>query len=406
MSYGTVTVGRLALTEVSTNASETSGRVLSLQGQESYPSADGTMTLPKLASVYDDIMNLPNRLVPVTLTDKAQLNGYYTVSMATADLVRWNGGEVVTCDWKLTLQRLGAENELDLESRLSGAQTRNSTISATGGERWHAPPIGHYAYWSSTTQPSTVTRTGQDGAITVYRQVPVQVNTRWACPVASYMNGRVKFLDSNGFERTGTMFSTGTTGWWFTNGLVALNSTDGASGNGVMQVSAYTGGAWRSRKWDIQSGGVSLGAVDGVSLLRNDPEACVLRMLFNMSTPGRVTVDATIRRGSRFVEFYVQSEYAATLKIVRATTEAGTAGTGFVRATNNDSDGNRYVIGSALTFTADTTIGGISLASTTTLDAFIGMEVGGSSAVAGDQAANLFAQYLGSPSEQVQGVRR
>lgn len=406
MSYGTVTVGRLALTEVSTTASETGGRVLTIQGQESYPSADGTMTLTKLATVYDDIMNLPTRLVPVTLTDKSLVNAYYTVTTATADMLRWNGGEVVTCDWKLTLQRVGADNEIDLESRLSGAQTRNSTIAPTGGERWHAPPVGHYGYWSSTTQPSTVTRTGEDGAMTVYRQVPTLVNPRWGCPVTSYQAGRARFLDANGVERTGTMFATVPYSWWYSNGLVAVNATDGASGNGVMQVSAYTGGAWHAKNWDIQSGGVSLGAVDGVSLLRNDPECCVLRLLFNMATPGRVTADVTLRRGSRFVEVYVQGEFSATLKIVRATTEAGTSGTGFVRATSNDANGNRYVIGSALTFTGDTTIGGISLAATTTLDAFIGVEAGGSSAVAGDQAANLFAQYLGAAPEQVQGVRR
>lgn len=401
MSYGTVQVGRLALREAlspfddKVNASNNI-RTITITGQESLP----PLTAVQIARIQDDVPELMGAIVPVTFTSKDDRNGYYQVRDVGAKLMSWTG-EVITCDWNLTLERFGTDTEVDLESRLSGASARNNSFSATG-ERWHAPPIGHYAYWSASTQPSTVTRTGADGAMTVYRGVPMSVNPRWGCPVGQYLAGRVRFLDANGLERTGSNFTTPASGWELNNALVRVRPL---TSSGVLEVSAYTGGGWQAKSWDLLSGGVSIGAVDTVTVLHNEPEMIVIRLL-RAQSPGRIAVDVTLRRGSRLAELYVQASFSSTLKVVRATTEAGTSATGYVRATANDGAGNRYIVGSALTHTADTTNGGISLASTTTLDAFIGVIAAGSSAVAGDQAGDLYSQYLGSPSELVTAVRR
>ncbi len=100
----------------------------------------------------------------------------------------------------------------------------------------------------------------------------------------------------------------------------------------------------------------------------------------------------------------MQHQFGTTLKIVRSAVEASTASTGYIVATAADGASNKYILGSAKSFTADNTNGGISKAATPTLDAFIGVVVNG--AGAGDIAADLFKQYLGAPSEFVQGVRR
>jgi hypothetical protein len=390
MTYGTVQVGRLALREAlsalddKVNAT-TEDRTVTTSGQESLP----PLTAVQMARIQDDVPALMRAFVPVTFTDKDDRNGYYEVR------------EVVTCDWNLSLIRCGSDTEVDIESRLSGASARNNSFAATG-ERWHAPPIGHYGYYTGSTQPASVSRTGADGAIIVYRALPTTVNPRWGCPVGSYLNGRVRFLDVNSLERSGSNFTTPASGWELNNGLVRVKPL---ASSGVLEVSAYTGGAWQTKAWDVLSGGVSIGAFDTVTLLHNEPEMVVVRLLRSQS-PGRFTVDLTLRRGSRFAELYVQAAFSSTLKVVRASAEAGTAGTGYVRATANDGAGNRYIVGSALTHTADTTNGGISLAATTTLDAFIGVIAAGSGAVAGDQAGDLYAMYLGAPSELVQAVRR
>lgn len=410
MTFGTIAIGRLSLVELpanpATSASQpaTAGaapRTLSLSGQESFPAAT-TTTLVALQARHADILGLTGAFVPVIFGDKTDLNGYYRVASAGADAINWNG-ETATADWTLALERAGADTEVDVESRLTGG-VRVNNFSAVGS-RWHAPPIGHDSYWSGTgSTPSVVTRTGADGAMTVYLGLPTPCIPRYDCPVGSYLNGRTRFTDTNGIERTGISFPTTATGWTLHNALVRVTPI---ASLGILSVDAWTGGAWQAKNWDIQLGGVSVGAPKTVSLLRNEPEIIVLRLLWSRS-PGRVTADITLRRGSRFAELYVQAEVAATLKIVRGTTEIGASGGSgaYVTANANDGAGNRYIVGSALTNTADTAIGGISRAATTTLDAFVGVVAGGSGAVSGDLAADLFNQYCSAAAELVQAVRR
>lgn len=399
--FGTTQVGRMALNEALTpyddKVNANSGvRAAVITGQESNPPA----TQVAVEAAQDDIPALMGSLVPVTFTNKAGRGGYYKVTDVGAQMNN-QPGQVITVDWNLSLERAGSEFEVDLESRLSGATARNNSFSATG-ERWHAPPIAHYGYWSGASQPSTVTRTGADGAVTVYRQLATTVNPRWACPPASYGGARARFIDANSIERSATNFSVPATGWELSNSLVRVKPLNSG---GVLEVSCWSGGAWQTKAWDVLVNGSSIGTVNAVTVLRNEFDTVVVRLLESQA-PGRVTIDLLMRRGSRFVEVYVQAEFSSTLKIVRASTEAGLSGISYVSATANDGAGNRYIIGSARTFTADTTNGGISVFTATTLDAFIGAVVGGSGAVAGDQAANLYAQYLGSPSEVVMAVRR
>jgi hypothetical protein len=129
----------------------------------------------------------------------------------------------------------------------------------------------------------------------------------------------------------------------------------------------------------------------------------VVRITKSMA-PGRVTVDLTLRRGSRFVEVYVQHQFGTTLVFQRATAEATTASTGYLTATVADANGHKFVIGSVRSYVADNVQGGLSKAATPTLDTFVG--VSPAAAAAGDLPADLFKQYLGVQSETVQGVRR
>jgi hypothetical protein len=177
------------------------------------------------------------------------------------------------------------------------------------------------------------------------------------------------------------------------------------SGGGSLTVSAFTGGAWQDKVWDIRVSGVSLGLVDTVSVLRNEPEIVVVRLL-RSGTPGRTTVDLTLRRGHRAVELYIQSASSTTVTVATAIAEAGTASGGYLRATANDDAGNRYVVGSAGTFTTDIANGAITATSVVGMDAFVGVEAGGSVALSGDRADDLMAAYLGAPAESVQAVRR
>lgn len=398
--YGVVQVGRLALREDSSIDMGLGdlGHELQVKGQESY----GRLTMAQLEQRVDDLLALSNRMLPVVFQDKPELTGFYQVGEMEARYEKWMPENVAIIPWSTVLTRVGYAAETDLESRLSGPVTRANDHAATG-ERWHAPSTGAVAYSAGGSIPTVVSRTGTDGVMTVYRGVGTTANPRWGVTAAGYLLGRCRFLDDLGQERVSTRITIAPTGWEMHNGLVKVSV---AAGTGLLTVSAWTGGAWQAKTWEVFHGtgpAVTLGVPTYVSLLRNEFEMVTVR-LTKALTLGRVTVDLTLRRGSRFVEVFLQHEFGTTLKIVRSSAEAATSSTGYLTATAADGAGNKYVIGSSRTYTNDLVNGGISKAATPVLDAFIGVQV--AAAAAGDVAGDLFKQYLGAPAERVQGVRR
>ncbi|WP_432131251.1 hypothetical protein [Streptomyces tendae] len=363
--WGTLTVGRLALREVF-QVSESGGekRTLSVSGQEASP----PLTRQQLVDRHDDLLALEGAVLPVTFEDKPERNGYYLVTGATADLTEWKD-EVLTSDWKLDLTRAGTENETDLQSRLTGAARQND-FSLTG-ERWHAPPIGHYGYFTGSTAPSVLTRTGADGAITVYRGIPANVSPRWGCSPSAYMAGRVRFTTNTGREVTGTDRLLAATGWSLGNGLVSVGPGSGTT----LAVQSYAGSSWFTKQWNVTADSVLTGW-DSASLLHNEPEHVVVRLM-KSSVPGRVTLDLSLRRGSRVIEGFLKTGASSTLSVSLATPEGptSTVSSGYVTAASEDADGNAFLAGSARTFTGHADGGG-TRSSTTSLDFFLGL-VGG-----------------------------
>lgn len=370
-NWGDIQLGRIPLRETFTVAeSGGDGRSLDFEGQESYP----PLTRAQVIARHDGINALiPGQCIPLTFTDKPERNGYYMVKSAGSTYTE-HLGERVTADWKVSLDRVGSDAETDLQSRLTGAVRLNDF--ALTGERWHAPPIGHYAYYTGSSNATTMTRTGADGTMTVYRGVPADVSPRWGCAPTDYLDGRVKVTTTGGQEVYGVDVPLAATGWALSNGLI--NATPGASG--TLDVQAYTGGAWHSKEWNVSAAGsgASITSWDGATLLRNDPEMCIVRLTKGLN-PGRASLDLTLRRGSRFIEGYLQTGTSATLAAYLTTAETNTsfAASGYVTATNDDADGNRFAAGSARTFTAHAS-GGITKSATTALDFWIGTVTGGS----------------------------
>lgn len=402
MATTTFTVGRLVLREdrLVSEAVDASGkRSMSLSGQESRP----RLSAAQVRTQREDILGLRGAFVPIVFTRQPTLTGYYSVEDVSGEIHDIGGG-LVMFRWEIDVARVGTVSEVDLESRLSGAQTRANNFAATG-ERSHAPALGAVGYWAGSAAPGAVDRPCADGgSIRVYRSVPTAAHPRWTVDPEGYLGGRVRFMDMNGQERTGTSFRVDpVTGWELSNGVLRVRPAVSAT----LEVAVWSGVAWEAISWIIRMDNpwVSLLTFDELSVLQNEPESVVIR-LFKSHAPGRTYIDLTLRRGARLVEVYVSTSFSTRLGIVRETGVASTATSGYVVATADDAAGNRSVVGSALTFTADTVNGGIEKTATLTLDAMIGSVFNGGTAVAGDTAAHLYAQYLGMPGEMVRGVRR
>lgn len=399
MPVKTLQLGRMVLREDRTVAEQgsTSDRGMTITGQESIP----RLLSAAVERQREDFLALAGQFVPVVFTVKGYLSGFYTVDDVTGTVEDWEDGLKVF-RWSVNLTRAGTESDLDIESRLGGALTRVNDFAVVG-VRTHAPAIVHGGYWTDGSVTTAVSRTGEDGLLKLYTGLAATMSPRWATTPVGYLTGRVRFTDELGRERAGDAAKLPTAGWTISNGLVRVRPL--ASG-GVLEVAAYTGGAWRTKAWDITFNATTLGVFDQCALITNELGLVTIRLMKYMAN-GRLYVDVTLRRGHRFAEVYVQSEFGGALKIVRATNEAGTNGlAGTVVATANDADGNKYIVGSARTFTADVVAGGISKAAAATLDVFVGVVAGGTGAVTGDVAADLQKQYVGLPSELVQGVRR
>lgn len=398
-NWGDIQLGRVPLREAFT-VTESGGeaRSLDLEGQESYP----PLTRAQVIARHDGINSLQiGQCVPVTFTDKPERSGYYTVK-STGSTYSEHLNERVTSDWKVSLERIGSDSETDLQSRLTGA-VRVNDFSATG-ERWHAPPIGHYAYYTGASNPTTMTRTGADGAMTVYRSVPASVSPRWGCAPASFANGRVKVTTTGGQEVYGVDVPLAAADWALSNGFV--NVTAGASS--TLDVQNYSGGAYRSKLWNVSVAGSasSIASWDAATVLRNDYEMCIVRLVAGQN-PGRATLDLTLRRGARFAEGYLQIGSSATLCVYRSTLETNTPilVNGYVRASANDANGNRFTVGSARTFTSHTN-GGLIKSTATSMDFWVGAEIGGTGAPSGDAALDLRNQFIAAMPEAIYGVRR
>lgn len=402
MGWGTLQVGRTNLRETYTSSDQvnatTGQQSVSLEGMESSP----PFTNAQIIARSEDMSAMKDRALPVIFSSKQTQTGFYRVK--DVGVVNTGWPEATWFNWTLSLDRIGAENAVDMESRL-GSTVRFNDFALTG-ERWHAPAVGAYAYFTGTAQPSgSVNRVLADGegTLTAFRGIPAGVSPTWGITAPNYLLGRSRVL-VDGVERTGTRIRIVTGTWVLTNGLIRV--TPLASG-AMLKVEGWDGAAWSSKDLDITIGSDLAPPFTAITILRNDFECVVIRLVKDRSPSGRTLLDLTLRRGAPFVEGFIQTDASATLgvKTDPAVTTTNNAATGYIVETSNDANGNQFTMGVPVTFTGSTT-GGVSKAASTQLPWYAGYVIDGTSAVSGNTAINLRDQYIGSLSEQVLAVER
>lgn len=369
MQTGVLTIGQLTLNETNIlqdSADSNGERVIQLVGLET------SCEVATISILKDNIMSLLGRLMPVQFQYKNSYNGYYVVTDVKIEYEKWYQGSTVF-GWSMSLGIVGPDNAVDIESRLANVVRSNNFSLA--GERWHAPAIDHYGYYVGAVSPSLVTRQSETGAITVYRAIPAGVNPRWGSPVGSFLSGRVRYLD-NGTERIGVRNLVPTTGWELNNGLVRVRSATQAGT--TLFIAVYDGSAWQELPWDVRVGGSSLLPAthfQSATVTRNDPEAVNLRIVGKHPGDGsRVILDLLLRRGSRFVEGYLQRASAGVLAVTPDVAVTTALSPGYFKATGPDANGISIAGGSSKTFVLAST-GGVEVTGGTAMDFWIGAEV-------------------------------
>lgn len=367
--WGSVTIGRITLRETFTVA-EDDTREMTITGETSVSG----LTADQVERIYEDLLGMQDQFVPIVWSDKAFLSGYYTVSKVQNNFSSYTPTRVassyrraVVLGWSINVMRVGPNNVVDIESRLSGPSTRANDFGLIG-EITHAPPVGAYGYTTDGTVPSSMVRQSSDGPVTVYRKIPVNTHPRYGCDPTLFGGGRCRFVDAYGEERSGIERSTPAVGWALSNGIVSISAV---GAGGVFAVASWTAAGWVTRVWDVRRNGVSIGVLTDVDVLHNTYDTVIVRLTKALS-PGRVVVDVTLRRGQRMADVYVQSDSSATLAVRLATPEPGVSGVGAVSSVGEDLDGGRYIIASVKAATQDLVNGGLSVTSAARLAVILG----------------------------------
>lgn len=403
MTTADLTVGRVVLMErpaAVEQANDSGVRSVAMMGREW-----GTRlghAVPRTRG--DGLLGYAGQVVPVSWGRQSWRNGWYRVGGVQATEVTQGGGWSAV-EWSASLDLVGLDSEVEVESRLSGGNRVHA--SAATAELWHAPAIGHSDYLVGTSTPGYVDRMAADGTVRVYRSIPADTHPRWSVPAVGAMAGAVSVTVS-GVVRTATACPDAPASWVLSNGLLKVEPRTSA---GTLRLTPYLTSGWGTPKVvDIKRGTTSLGAAQHVTILRNDACECVIRLTWDHA-PGRTVADLTLARGARHVGLFIQ-QYAApsALRI----DDDGAGGTvsnqltaaGYVERTDADADGNRWVLGSAVAATAAGTFGLAANVAALGLPAYIGVVRAGASAVAGDTAAQVNAQYLGAPTQAERVAKR
>lgn len=402
----TVTLGRASLTDI--YDIRLHGRRLSFRTEIDATDRYGMIALrQQLAGLVD---NRDEEVVPFTWSEDSSLDGFYRVvsvdvPSTTTQLVNGYIPDVeieleqlpgFACPWfEVTTQSV-------LRTNGHGITTPDS-IAATWpvGVAWN-PDIDLAP--SLVSPVSNFTRRASDGSnvflstftapltVTAYRYNVAPANYYVdACTVEVKYGSTWYPVTGLGAPRTST--------WRISNGIVRL--TANGSSPGTFEVWDNSAAAWESRNvthWMNASTYLPIGLTAPVTIARNAPEQVTVRVGTGSSSYA-ASWYYSLQRGARLVSGSWQTTTAQKhgFGLDTAHFAASSAITGGVRVTSNDANGNRMVFGTAAANTNDLANGATWYTTAATSGAaWIGVELDGSTATAGNAAADLVDQFLGA----------
>jgi len=379
----------------------------------------GARSLVELGAVRDQLLGLDSNrdepVVPVVCAADASLDGFYRVGgvRVTNDPTgRLSTGSVLP--WSVSLEKVAGSASPVFDTRLLHAVRSGSAVTSASSDPLHGVPPTTTVYRRGSTGLGSLTaRSTADGGnvyVNVWAGNDSQANAEWQAEPDGYYRGAcriARMVGGAGYRIVGKQIGGDVdpdNGWAMSNGLVSVLPSVALGGTvGTVTVLSWAGAAFESAtalSFSVAAAASFFTGFSGWSILRNSPEATTVR-LRGEGTGHSPTLDLTLRRGDRNV-LGVLSVPAATDLYVTGPTVATTGITGAARLTSNDSDGNRFVLSSALgTVTAGGSAPIIDRTSTTVVDFGIAHEINGSSSTGIDTAQALANQYAAYVSERV-----
>ena len=413
-----MTIGRvgtdITLTEPS-SWSESSDGVVTISGTiRDVGTQDGSFLREQLIGLADPY---GEQFVPVTVGHDSDRNGWYQVLDVSVDHMLGATENHGARGWSATLRRLPYRSQPRYELHKYGTVWTNSHSITTGTFRGYvALPATATAVdlGDDTYTNFRVTRTADTGSVAWYTGQSMYDTVISAyVPLEDAYDGAAKIeVDVTGsgdwYTVVGTEIRPLPTRWRLGNGLVRATWD---TTNFGLAVEVYDSSVWEELGTITTSNyflftDASSSYIDSdpvaVEVLRNDPLACTLRLVFDFdSAKERVFTDVTVRRGDRNVFGVIKSRAPYQWGVEPSLTGAATALTsGTFSIDANDDAGNRWVMSSPKTANFNSGTGAWRVS--TSSDAVpwaIGCEFGGSGATGQNAALQVSYAFFSQPTE-------
>lgn len=410
------------------------GNKLSIEGWAGALSGASVTTRAQMLVLRDQLANLngPDEpTVPLVYSYDSTFNGYYEIQSAVVTQYEIADEARARFRYQMTLTRVTAYGVV--EAILSGADRTGkpaTMINAFGPHTWHAIPHTwkgwDYGYFTLLT-PSSRNLLG-GGSVDLYEvthdaSTPTVVDFYDATVTvgvdpANYYDGQVQLsVGSTLYPVIGRAIVNDPTHWRLTNNLIQIDNSSGA-GNHFTMSFVRTNGSQVDTAWGYKIGyGSGAGFTilpagvtpRSLTVLRNTPWLTTIRLAYQIYTgqSGSLTLDISLRRGSRVATFVLRSNVQAAWCCQWQTTAACTFIDPFasgwqsgIAETANNADGHRRVAMKATaTALPSTTHGDIYLGTIGTIMEWAeGVQLDGAGA-APDRGADLQVQFYAAVGE-------
>lgn len=400
-----VTYGRCELDEGPIEVVQ-SGDMLDITGQ--IIGATYAEVSVRVAQLHGMVNNPDEDVFPCTFAALPELDGFYACEGASTSTVDGTLAGFVA-SYSLTLRRVSDFGQPKAEIQYVGTLRTNAHSITSGGFLARRNDL---EAWDTGGQSfAAIDRTSDDG-----------VTFSWFV-VDNAEAGTVSFepVASEHYEGTAAVEVLAADAEWYaihnrqigkvapssvrlTNHLCRFSISDA----GVMTHAIYdpVAEAWESASFALSGSPFASSFVDydictAPTVLRNDIDAVVIRYNMrpttNYATYGSIFVTVMLRAGDMAASLHMTAaDPAMDFVVVSSPAVAATSITGGLRRTSNDSNGNRWVIGTPHTFSADTTNGTLRVnhGTTTSPTFMIGQALNGSSANLNNAETALIEQFM------------
>lgn len=424
-----LTIGRagfdVPLCQVS--AWDTSGDQVQISGRIGYTRLDHAVADAKVGrqQLLGLVNNPDESVVPVLYAPDSTLDGYYRV---TAMQVRLDGTSEASYDsgvWPFdaTLEPVRGLSTAVTECTCYGVVRRND-LGITHAIAWHSFPGNTQELWADNGDLNLFHRQAEDGdvalSITGVTASDMVYRPRgWIAPADFYQAAaqlqQTDILDADTTLRRvviGRNTFLDPDGWRLCNGFIDVRPDSHA---GQVRISWFNGTTWTApKRWSFhgETAGGAVADFSTVTPLWVGPDRAAIRLGTSISFGrqwGRVWIDIGVSRGDRWARCVLSSDRVDNWGVWSETgTTASTAITGGIRATANDSEGNRFILASGRSRTGGLSTGRLtSAASLKGIDFGIGIELGGSGASTFPETADhQVSQYMWAQHERTAVVAR